>query len=179
MAKGGFTRRGNSLHRPEVTIEPVQSLLDHLVSGRHVSGVEERAALVLVRSPQEAKSRQRQRGARNEASFQGSVGIRPFRFAVRENIAGALHAATRYGFALSSTRVLQGIYSTLLGDEALPDARFSIVDLDFQLGEDPDLSDDAYSRIELASGLRSGGPGSDEAGLAESPADKGRRWRPL
>ncbi len=62
----------------------------------------------------------------------------------------------------STTRVFQGVYSTALGDDKLLDARFSIVDLDFPLGEAPDLPDDAYSRIELANGVRSGGPGSDE-----------------
>ncbi|HEY7700490.1 MAG TPA: TonB-dependent receptor, partial [Vicinamibacteria bacterium] len=62
----------------------------------------------------------------------------------------------------STTRVLQGLYSRSLGDEALLDARFGTVDLDFPLGEAPDLPPDAYSRIELANGVRSGGPGSDE-----------------
>ncbi len=62
----------------------------------------------------------------------------------------------------STTRVLQGLYSRPHGDKALFDARFSFVDLDFPLGEDPDLPDDAYSRIDLANGVRSGGPGSDE-----------------
>ncbi|HEY7819252.1 MAG TPA: hypothetical protein VIG29_13590, partial [Vicinamibacteria bacterium] len=62
----------------------------------------------------------------------------------------------------STTRVFQGLYSTPLGDDKLLDVRFSVVDLDFPLGEAPDLPPDAYSRIELANGVRSGGPGSDE-----------------
>ncbi len=62
----------------------------------------------------------------------------------------------------STTRVFQGLYSKTLGDDKLLDARFSVVDLDFPLGEAPELANDAYSRIELANGVRSGGPGSDE-----------------
>ncbi|HJS73379.1 MAG TPA: TonB-dependent receptor, partial [Vicinamibacteria bacterium] len=62
----------------------------------------------------------------------------------------------------SITRVFQGLYSTPLGGDKLLDARFSLVDLDFPLGEDPALPSDAYSRLELANGVRSGGPGSDE-----------------
>lgn len=83
--------------------------------------------------------------------------LRPYRDAsrFRPTPATALHQD-------STTRVFQGLYSRLLGDKALLDARFSLVDLDFPLGEDPELSDDAYSRIELSSGVRSGGPGSDE-----------------
>jgi hypothetical protein len=83
--------------------------------------------------------------------------LRPYRDAgrFRPTPATALHQD-------STTGVVQGLYSRLLGDKALLDARFSLVDLDFPLGEDPELPDDAYSRIELASGVRSGGPGSDE-----------------
>jgi hypothetical protein len=62
----------------------------------------------------------------------------------------------------STTRVFQGLYSKTFGERALLDARFSFVDLDFPLGESPDLTEDAYSRIDLANGVRSGGPGSDE-----------------
>jgi hypothetical protein len=61
----------------------------------------------------------------------------------------------------STTQVFQGLYSRSLGDKAILDARLSLVDLDFPLGENPGLSDDAFSRIELSSGVRSGGPGSD------------------
>jgi hypothetical protein len=62
----------------------------------------------------------------------------------------------------STTRVFQGLYTRSLSDRSLLDARFSLVDLDFPLGEGPDLPEDAYSRIELANGVRSVGPGSDE-----------------
>jgi hypothetical protein len=62
----------------------------------------------------------------------------------------------------STTGVFQGLYSRLFGDKTLLDARFSLVDLDFPFGEDPELPEDAYSRIELANGVRSVGPGSDE-----------------
>jgi hypothetical protein len=62
----------------------------------------------------------------------------------------------------SVTRVFQGLYSAPLGGDELLDARFSVVDLDFPLGENPALPNDAFSRLELANGVRSGGPGSDE-----------------
>ena len=83
--------------------------------------------------------------------------LRPYREAgrFRPTPATALHQDSKTG-------VLQGLYSRPLGDKALLDARFSLVDLDFPLGEDPELPDDAYSRIELANGVRSVGPGSDE-----------------
>jgi hypothetical protein len=83
--------------------------------------------------------------------------LRPYREAsrFRPTPATALHQD-------ATTRVFQGLYSRALGDERLLDVRFSVVDLDFPLGEDPDLPADAYSRIELANGVRSGGPGSDE-----------------
>jgi len=83
--------------------------------------------------------------------------LRPYRDAsrVRPTPETALHQD-------STTEVIQGLYSRLIGDNALVDARLSLVDLDFPLGEDPELPDDAYSRIELANGVRSVGPGSDE-----------------
>ncbi len=62
----------------------------------------------------------------------------------------------------SITRVFQGVYSRSVGEDKFLDARFSVVNMDFPLGESPDLPSDARSRIELANGVRSGGPGSDE-----------------
>ncbi|MGH9334306.1 MAG: carboxypeptidase regulatory-like domain-containing protein, partial [Vicinamibacteria bacterium] len=61
----------------------------------------------------------------------------------------------------SRTGVFQAHYSTTLGERALLDARFDVVDLDFPLGEQSDRPSNAYSRLELANGVRNGGPGSD------------------
>lgn len=62
----------------------------------------------------------------------------------------------------STTDIFQASYRRMLGEEALLDARLSRLDLTFPLGERPDLPADTFSRIELANGVRSGGPGSDE-----------------
>jgi hypothetical protein len=62
----------------------------------------------------------------------------------------------------STTTVLQGAYSRVFRQSVLLDARLALVDLDFPLGERPELPPDSFSRIELASGIRSDGPGTNE-----------------
>jgi len=96
------------------------------------------------------------RGSMGLLFFQNQK-LRPYRDAgrFRPTPGTALHQD-------ATTRVFQGLYSKPLGERALLDARFSSVDLDFPLGEAPELPADSYSRIELANGVRSGGPGSDE-----------------
>jgi Carboxypeptidase regulatory-like domain len=62
----------------------------------------------------------------------------------------------------SKTSVYQARYSDPLGESTLLDAQAGFVDLHFPLGESPDLPPDSFSRIELANGVRSGGPGTSE-----------------
>lgn len=62
----------------------------------------------------------------------------------------------------STANILQLRYSRRLGETKLVEAGVSLAGLTFPLGENPDLTRDSFSRIELSNGVRSGGPGSDE-----------------
>jgi hypothetical protein len=61
----------------------------------------------------------------------------------------------------STTDIIQGLYTGVLTQNLLLDGRLSFMDMFFPLGEKPDMPADAYSRIDLFTGLRSGGPGQN------------------
>jgi hypothetical protein len=61
----------------------------------------------------------------------------------------------------STTDIIQALYTGVLTPQVVLDGRFSAMDMTFPLGEKPDLPPDAYSRIDLSTGLRSGGPGQN------------------
>ncbi|MFQ5791504.1 MAG: carboxypeptidase regulatory-like domain-containing protein, partial [Acidobacteriota bacterium] len=70
----------------------------------------------------------------------------------------------------STTKIAQALYTGILNANTLLDARFSLMDMFFPLGEQPDLPPGDFSRIELVNGVRSGGPGRNR--LFER-----RRWQ--
>lgn len=59
----------------------------------------------------------------------------------------------------STTQIVQATYSGRLSSRTLVDGRFSLMDMNFPLGQQPDLPANAYSRLELSTGILSGGPG--------------------
>lgn len=61
----------------------------------------------------------------------------------------------------STTDLFQVLYRRTLGSGTLFDVRISFMDMFFPLGEQPDASEDAFSRLELTSGVRRVGPGDD------------------
>ena len=60
----------------------------------------------------------------------------------------------------STTDLYQLLYTGVWDDRFLLDGRISVMDMTFPLGERPDAGSEAFSRIELTSGIRSGGPGT-------------------
>jgi hypothetical protein len=61
----------------------------------------------------------------------------------------------------STTDIIQALYTGVLRPNILLDARFSLMDMTFPLGERPDLPPESYSRIDLQTGIRRGGPGQN------------------
>jgi hypothetical protein len=59
----------------------------------------------------------------------------------------------------STTQIFQALYTRTLSATALLDARFSVMDLYFPLGERPDLPAEAFARFDLATGVWSEAPG--------------------
>ena len=61
----------------------------------------------------------------------------------------------------STTQIFQALYTRSLSSTTLLDARFSLMDLTFPLGERPDLPAEAYARFDLATGVWSEAPGQN------------------
>jgi len=61
----------------------------------------------------------------------------------------------------STTQIFQALYTHSLSSTTLLDARFSLMDMTFPLGERPDLPADAYARFDLGTGVWSEAPGQN------------------